>query len=76
MKINYRKRKIIEQELQNGTEITEIAKMVNCTRYGVYSELKRSGMDRETYNAERAQALANKRKGKSNESVGHDNVVS
>ena len=62
MKINLNKRKIIEEELQKGTEITKISAMTNLTRSALYTEFKRSGMTRENYNAEKAQELSEQRR--------------
>ncbi len=64
MKITYEKRKFFEEELKKGTEITEISRLTNVTRDCWYQEMRRSGMTRETYNADKAQELSNGRRHK------------
>lgn len=55
-KISYESRKILEQMCREGYGITRIAKELNVNRDTIYKEFSRSGMTRENYKAEIAQA--------------------
>ena len=64
MKLNQTKREILARELKGGNDIVTIARMLNVTRYTLYNEFKNAGMNRDNYDAEKAQELATERRSK------------
>lgn len=58
--MSYADREKIEQLLQQGYSVSVIAREIGFTRAAIYQELKRTGLTRQNYTAERA-VKANKR---------------
>lgn len=55
MKITYDKRLVLENELRKGTKLIAIARMLGVDRNALYAEFKRTGMNRDNYDARKAQ---------------------
>lgn len=55
MKLNYEKRLVLEKELKAGTKLTDISRILGMDRNSLYAEFKRTGMDRNNYDAREAQ---------------------
>lgn len=53
--ISYADRQLIEMYLSAGMRVSEIAKKIGVHRNTIYRELTRCGMNKENYNADKAQ---------------------
>jgi len=64
-RITYEERRVIEDLLDHGTEIKEIANIIHKSASAVSQEIKQAGGKRK-YNAESAQKLSDERKKEGN----------